>query len=597
MTPVKNAVRILAVVAIAAAAMVFTPAPEVRAQQTPKPVEITGSGSWEVVALVTEWAKTTFTSPTPLQLTYLGKGDRDGRTQFATGLTDFAISGRPLTKDDEAELAKRKVGVISAPIAVAGLAFLFSGPYPTGLRTIVVDPNDPEEATFAPYTGPLRMSNELLSKTMIRRLPPGGNWADPTFLASLDLPPGSQLAVEPNPALSIARSDPGAVNWYLAEFSRRYTPSEWLAALAEAGAPGDVQSESWPLVTANTRSGSQAVAQVIGSWRNPGASSTPLGGSMGPVGISSAIEQLALQVEKAEIYKADPSKDPPTPLWIAQMRNGAGQWVSPSTDSITAAAAAGAQAGVRAMYGMTENVPGAWPFWWTTDIYMPTTGLGPNEATALASFVRWAVTAGQSAVTATGDGRLPAPWVQEALAAADKMLKSNCTGSDRKLEEARDGGPMWPPGAPVPGGSATICVSLASATAPTTPGSSTSTVASGSGFAAGSGSSSRTGSTSTFRSAARSVGAGVLGYDISYDDGGFEGVEEFAGEATTAAPTGGTARGGSGSEAAAQPVAASMPLRDPDDGRGSLDRLTTLLLGGVAFVLMRSALRRRMRDQ
>lgn len=584
--------RIPLALAVIATAGVFVTSPAADAKSSPKPVEITGSGSWEIAALMTEWAKTTFNSPTPVQLNYLAKGDRDGRIQLSTGIVDFAISGRPLSKDDEEELAKRKLGVISAPISVAGSVFLISGPYPTGLRTITIDPDDPESATFAPYNGPLRMSHELLAQTVIRRTAPGGNWADPGFLAALDLPPGTELAVVPTPALSVARSDPGAVNWYLAEYSRKFAPKEWAAALAEAGAVADVRSESWPLVTANTRSGSQAVAQLIGSWRDPGSNSTPLGGTIGMVGISSALEQFALQIQKAEIYKADPTKDPPTPLWIPQMRNGAGEWVAASSESITTAAEAGAKAGVRAMYGLTENVPGAWPFWWTNDILMPTTGLTADQTTALASFVRWAVTAGQSATAVTGDGRLPAVWAQEALAAADKVVKSNCTGPDRKLVEAKDGGPMWPPGAPVPGDSALICVSTASGSP-----SSTNTTTTGTGSTprvAGSGVDAigtSGGSRSPFRRAATGIGAGVIGYDLPVDGNFVE--EEYPEEGAEIAAAANPGVASAGPEAAAQPVAASMPLKDPDDGRGGLDRLATLLLGGLGFLLARSGLRRR----
>jgi hypothetical protein len=301
-----------------------------------------------------------------------------------------------------------------------------------------------------------------------------------------------------------------------------------------------------------------------------------------------------LQAEKAEIYKNDPSKDPPTPLWIAQMRNGAGEWVAASPDSISIAAEAGAKAGVRAMYGLTENVPGAWPFWWATEIFMPASGLSPSKATALASFVRWAVTAGQSATKVTGDGRLPAVWAEEAIAAADKMLRSNCIGSDRRVEEVTNGGPMWPQGAPVPGGKVSICVALDSSSAPTTGSTTVAASSAGGGFAAA-GTGGRA-PRSTFRSAASSVGAGVLGYDPAYDEMMGPEVEEFVdGSSSEIAASNSTAS--AGQQAAVQPAASSMPLRDPDDGRGGLDRLTTLLLGGVAFFLLRSSLTRRTRDR
>jgi len=563
----------------------------VRAQDAPQEIALAGTGAYEISSIANAWSTALYTSRQPVALSYIAKGDRDGRHQFASGTSDFAISGRPLSEADLAELADRKVGVIQAPIAIAAGVFLVAGPHPSSLRVATDDPNEPGSFTFSTYNGPLRLRNELLAKVMINRATgAGGNWFDPQFLADLGLPAGSQLAPVQVGLGPIARSDPGAANWYLERYLRRFVPTEWQDSLALAGAATDTQSESWPILNNPTRAGDVGVADVIGSWRNASGSGSPIGGTIGVVSPAAATAQMLLQVPKAAQHEADPSAAPPTPLWKVQMLNGAGDWVEPNALTISAAAAAGAANGSTALYGMEEAVPGAWPFWWRTDIFVPDRGLSVDKANAIASLIRYAATAGTKDAVAQGEGALPGPWATDALAAAEQVIAKNCTGSDRKVVSAADGGPAWPAGVAVPGGAVSVCQAVSTGGTTTTagPGGGASVQGGGStrsGAAGSSGSSSGAGRSGSSVLDTLGTYVGSSG-DLSPLDDGSIAADDLA----PASTGGGEAAAGAGADPDSlmtQSVAATLPLRDPSDGRGGVDRLTTMVLGGLAFLLIR----------
>ena len=210
-------------------------------------------------------------------------------------------------------------------------------------------------------------------------------------------------------------------------------------------------------------------------------------------------------------------------------------------------------------------------------------------------------TSGQNMAKLLGSGTLPAPLVAKAQAAADQIVTSNCVGSDRKIVTSTSGGPYWPTAVPAPTSPIKECVAVA------TP--STTTVAGGSGGPTGSASSgggsssfnASGGSTSSGRSSG-STSAGsrnTVGYSGSSSSGGASDTAvlgtstEYAGGTSAGTSSGSASPGGKGAAATAQNAAASLPLPLPDDGRKTLDRLATMLMGGIAFLFVRGAVRRR----
>ena len=160
------------------------------------------------------------------------------------------------------------------------------------------------------------------------------------------------------------------------------------------------------------------------------------------------------------------------------------------------------------------------------------------------------------------------------------MVLSNCKGRAKKVTYVSDGGPFWPKAIPAPA-SVPVCESTASPTPTTVASSDAPTVEGDSldvpGFDTG----------STDYSSDDSTGyADTSSADSSTTDeiadGGSGGPSGTADGGTTGDPT----------EIAV--VAAQLPLPAPNDGRYVLDRLATLMMGGVAFLLLRRILGSRM---
>ena len=205
------------------------------------------------------------------------------------------------------------------------------------------------------------------------------------------------------------------------------------------------------------------------------------------------------------------------------------------------------------------------------------------------------MTTGQDSAVTLTEGRLPPRLAAQALTAANDVVAGNCVGSDRKVIKAGDGGSFWPSGvAPLAGG-VFVCVKVASAgtavptavvdnalvTSPNNTSVQTpsvrppvaASVAPASPIPGGS----RVGPAySPSVTPGDSSDVPVLTPDVSTPDSAGAATEAAAAPTTKAAELAG--------------VSLALPL--PDDGRNGLDRLTTMLLGGVAFVIVRSIFRR-----
>jgi uncharacterized 2Fe-2S/4Fe-4S cluster protein (DUF4445 family) len=127
--------------------------------------------------------------------------------------------------------------------------------------------------------------------------------------------------------------------------------------------------------------------------------------------------------------------------------------------------------GGKPLYGLAENVPGAYPLTWVENIMVPDAGLSADTATGVATLMRFQATAGQVAAVSLGEGSLPAPLLEQTEDAADEVVLSNCKGSGKKVTYVADGGPFWPKAVPAPA-SVPICESTAAPTSTTVPSSS-----------------------------------------------------------------------------------------------------------------------------
>jgi len=177
---------------------------------------------------------------------------------------------------------------------------------------------------------------------------------------------------------------------------------------------------------------------------------------------------------------------------------------------------------------------------------------------------------------------LPAALATKSLAAADQVVTGNCTGSDRKIETAGNGGPAWPNGVALPaaaGGSFKVCTRIG---AP--PVTTTTAVGVGAGPAGGvlpASLSSLIGATPSASTYSPAASSSPVVDSANLSAAPVDASADTAAAAEAQQPT-----------ASAALAAVELPLKAPTDDRYHLDRLTTLLLGGLTFLLLRGPARR-----
>jgi hypothetical protein len=592
-----TAVR-LVIVAVIAVVASFHSVPQARAQDSDSPqgMEIDGVGAYEVNDLMQAWGTPMFESSNPVNLSYVPGGDASGRTQLALGQVDYAISGTPLTDDDTKALAANNVTLIQAPLAAVGAVMVYEAPTDLGLVFSSGDPDSLDGPVITHYSGDIRLEPKVLARMWANE----GSYRpyfDPDLVADLGIPPGAPpdsvfqapggVALQP-----VGRSDAGAANYNLEGFIQQYAADLYNQHLTEDHLATGIRSESWPFLDMATRAGPKSSGDALALQLAPLGGTNATGGALGlldPTTAKKYVDDQATANKGLNLGSGDRAR-----LSILPLLNGAGEWVAPSPDSITAAMQAG---GGVPMYGLNENAPGAYPFTWVDSLFVPSTGLSVDKTNAIATFLRYATGPGQSLAAGVQDGQLPTTLVADAAKKADQIVKGNCDAAGGKTRTDPTGGPDWPTGVAPPSGGALICVAPADDTATTQAtgaqsNGGSSNQSSGSGSSSGLGSGSGSGSTSGSGSSSK---AGTVPAITEDETGGSGGT----GPSDSSGPADGDASGGTGDTAGGfapgvQTVRVDLPLGPPDDGQFALDRFSTILLGGVVFVVLRSLIRPRL---
>jgi hypothetical protein len=498
---------------------------------------------------------------------YIVSGTEDARASFVDGEVDLIVSGIDLTDAQRAALQQSGRGVVSAPVQAAGLeVFGFVpeiGLFPTRCDEVDEQTGEPvfecSQADRIPLEADLRLGGESLVETFYV----GSNiWNSASFVRDMGpvLPDGYRLIPPIRGARPLVRSDGDAFNQYLDAYVAIAAGPQRRAALAATPGsdPEDVPSESWPGFLTPSRQGMDNVVSTIASGLDPASSEVPLGGVIAAAATGAAAEAVALNEAKPPSERV--------PLFRAKVRNAAGEWLSPTPQSITAAVALDGGAPLAAS---TNPAKGAYPIAWVNRAYVPASGLTADEANAAASFIRLQVTAGQTRAAGLGDGRLTPAMVSEALAAADRIVESNCASAKGTVSTSADGTP-WVPSGVLTGSPVKLCTGPATPE-PTVP------------IDAGSGSEFDT---------EFDAGFSELGFDTGSSDvpAGFDELAaEVAGEQLDAgASVGGpvdaaasSGAAGSSSGATGTAVSRRMPLPIPGQTLPPLDRAVTLGLGAL----------------
>jgi ABC-type phosphate transport system substrate-binding protein len=540
---------------------------------------LAGVGAWGVFRELVPWQNALLSSPSPVRLSYIPGGSLLGREDFLAGRADFVLSGLPFQPTELAQAKKTFGDIVDIPVQVSSLAVLVADPVPNGFETFSVrcDPDDP--ATWPPdvtdgltqcvvktkLTTPLRIPPRNLGAMLLRypghTSPPLISWSHPDVLQTLGVTAPAQLTTPPlaGPA-PVARSDGDETSYFLQSFVKLTAPDVW----------HDVQVDN-PLVKFEpiterlarlsfaSRDGALQQANQIATGGGDPSSGTI---SQFTAGVMAAVPASALGLLHTSF--------PKTTIRAVEVQNANGDWVAPTPESINRAVDAG---GDTPLFATTNEVAGAYPLAWVEHMYAPTRGLSPAKTEALATTIRFLVTAGQTTTAAVGEGRLPQSLVKQALAAADRLVTSNCTQANAKIVASPDPGPMAPDVAPMKEiGTMLHCVETAPTPATVAPTTSPPTATDFGNSGATSGGGLATGSASAF-----SVGAS----------------SESAGGGTNGGSTSGSGESKSGRSNAANAVLTASKLPLPTPGSTSLpDRAATFLFGAGLFLLLRKPITR-----
>jgi len=435
-----------ACVAGAIAVMVASPSSGATTTTPQQFVSLQGEGAWSITSELVSWQNELATASPWINLNYVKHGSFLGREDLIAKDVDFAISGVPFTADELAHVKGGASAFIDAPIQVATLA-TFVEPPAGGFQAIVTrcDPDDPTTwppdvtdgstqcILRSPYSGPVRIPSANLGAMFLHYpfggFPPLPAWNNPDILAAFGVP---QIATGgPTAAPGYAgRSDPDEINYYLQTFVKTAAPDVWNGnKQLNPTVPWEPITERLGQVAGVTRDGAeQQLAQLVqGGCGVTGLCANDVAGGVAPAPPS------MLQ----EFRGAFPKQ----PISLAELQNANGDWVAPTPDAIDKAVDAGGDA---PLYALTHKVPGAYPLVWVDHLYAPAHGLSIDKTEGLATTIRYLATTGQEKESPSGEGRLPASLVKKALAAADELVSSNCTGADRQIVTSSDPGPLAP---------------------------------------------------------------------------------------------------------------------------------------------------------
>lgn len=237
----------------------------------------------------------------------------------------------------------------------------------------------------------LKFTPRLLAEIFLGRLT---NWSDPRITAAnpgVQLPKGDILVVH--------RSDGSGTTYVFTDYLSKVSP-EWQRRV------GKGTSVNWPV---------------------------GLGGR-GNEGVAATVAQTPGAIGYVELGYADANKLP-----YGQVQNRAGQFVTPTVESVTAAAAgAMAEMGPSTDFRVSITNPagdGAYPIASFTWLLLRKQYSDATKAGALVPFVWWALTDGQSVAAKLGYAPLPRalrPWIEARLKTITAGGKAIWQGPSRR---------------------------------------------------------------------------------------------------------------------------------------------------------------------
>jgi hypothetical protein len=419
-------------------------------------VSLHGEGAWSISEGLVNWQNQLASASSYIDLNYIAHGTLLGKQDLAANNVDFAISGVPFTADQLAGVPGGAGAFIAAPVDVGTLATLVQPTRSQASTTAqfvttrtICNPDDqttwPPGVTdgsqctvTGPYDGPVRIPTRNLAAMMLHysdgSTPPLFGWNSPDVLRAFGLNPDAGDTIDNyigqtnfSPGFA-GRSDPDEITYYMQQFVKTAAPTVWLG-VSKTGGNWNPITERIPRQPGIQRDGAE---EQVNQLAQSGCGTDSSAGCSGGGGIAPAPPSLLGYFKNAF---------PDQALGFVQMQNDNGDWVEPTPATINAAIDAG---GDTPLYALTHKVSDAYPLVWVDKLYAPAHGLSVEKTEGLSTLIRYLATTGQDGQAALGEGRLSAPLVLQALQAADQLVTSNCVGSDRKIVESTDPGPLAP---------------------------------------------------------------------------------------------------------------------------------------------------------
>lgn len=553
-----------------------------RAASAEDPVELNSSWTDALKPVETQWLDSFIGDGSHVDISsVLATGDYFAKRNLIEGdllPLDFIMSGTRLTAAEIAAGKLENKDFIHLPISITGLVVATRAPFTergwsTQLPCCQIVDGEEVPYPVVPYTDPIKIRPSVLMRL---------------YQTGISLTTDSEFREDNGPNLVsegnyrtgvIGRIDPGAIPKNLKTYFATLVPTAWADLLQGLGIPdpATVPVEDWPLLSVPTRSNDSALMTALVARATPDGAPA----FSGNVGVSTLANFVAARTN----YSV---RDATTDLRPAQLKNAAGQFVSPTPQTILASINAGIKTGATPLdTTVTENaaltdatLTDAYPLTWVNWMIAPLNGLTADKANAVATIARYLVTDGQAEVTKAGEPALPQALVDQTLAAADALVKSNCTQSDYQLAQRTEPGEFAPPGYTLPAGRTIAWCEqkpVAATTTTTTIATTTTTTRAPT----------TTNATTTTISPTTTVPSTVATTPTSRPPNTVANVAPTTtATTTTTVPTASTTAPTTSVAATttAPPPAATLPFGVPEGGRPPLDHVTTMALGAVSLL-------------
>lgn len=241
----------------------------------PKPVLLQGSGATFPMEQILAWISQVNREYPWLSIEYAGGGSGKGQSDFLQGIVDFAASDVPFKTPDWEKARNSFSGVYQVPFILGGVAVIYNIP-------------------DLPSNQVLRLSGEVLAGMLLGEVE---YWDDPRIA---ELNPGVRL---PHERITfVHRSDASGTTEVFTTYLSLVS-SEWKNKV------GSGKTVSWPLDE---------------SGRGVGAPGNP--------GVAELVKKTPYSLGYVELAYAKG-------LGVAMLKNGAGEYVLPTQETIGAAAA------------------------------------------------------------------------------------------------------------------------------------------------------------------------------------------------------------------------------------------------------------------